>query len=221
MHKFSIPKIFQFGHNETEYDFPAPCSFGGNFPTQTVHTAMQIVDVSFLSLHLDLIAIAFYYLHYIFNDFVVLILNLVIDIKLVLCIRKNLRQKLKAKQKECDQSFSLGPGVYETKLKKLAENLKKKNTVENKANALIITNVAIYIVCRLPELAGALFFPLSKLVFSHYQCNAYKLCFLIYNSTEYLYMISYAFPILICYHFNSNFQTGFKNIFKFKSKTKL
>ena len=97
---------------------------------------------------------------------------------------------------------------------KLIEELKKKKNVENKANALIISNVVIYVLCRLPELVGVFFFYFHETILpSDGICRVDILCYLVYNTIEYIYIISYLFNILLYYKLNSNFRRGFQNLF--------
>ena len=195
----SINKVFEYHYRGklNDYDLPSPFSVSMFWTT--------VIKVE----------LVFYFLHYIINDFVILIINLVIDIKLVFIIKANLKHKIDAMKNTVETDFLANTRI-QVKNQKLEESLKKKKSVENKANALIVANVFIYFFCRIPELAGMLYFPFFR--FSDGYCTNHLLCYLIYNTMEYMYMLSYAFTILICYKFNSNFQIGFKNLFRSKNK---
>ena len=193
----STAKMFEYQIYFLNFDYDFPSPFFLSFRDKTPASYVELV---------------FYYLHYIINDFVILIINLVVDIKLVFIIKANLKQKI-----ENEKNF-LEPGSpsnfsSEKKISKMEENLKKKKSVENKANALIVANVFIYFFCRIPELVGTLVFPFSQSLFPVGFCSEFLICYLIYNTMEYMYMLSYAFTILICYKFNSTFSNRIQKPF--------
>ena len=157
----------------------------------------------------------FYFLHYILNDFLVLIINLFIDIKLVFEIKKNLTKKLKFY--EFNSVKSASSLVRKLEITRLKEELIKKRKTENKANEMIIIIVFIYLFCRLPEFVGIFYF-YFKPYLSNFQasCRNSSICYFISNVVEYFYMLSYIFNIVLYYKFNSNFRKGFRLFFHLK-----
>ena len=149
----------------------------------------------------------FYFFHYIFNDLVILIMNMFIDIKLVVVVRRDIKQKL---------AFQTSSSQSRLKL------LQKKEKIIKKTNSMILVNLVLYLFCRLPELGSHIFFYVyHNLKPSDHQkvlkqCSDLLFCYLLANSIEYLYMLAYLFNILIYYKFNSNFRIGFGNLFGLK-----
>ena len=195
----SISKFFEFDFEYVTYDSPAPFYI----------KAMNHSDTGYTR-------IVFYFLHYLLNDLVFLVINLIIDAFLVAKIKSNLKEKLKARS-HTNQTQNLS----EADVRKLEEEVKKKKSVEHKANQLIVSNIIIYVLCRLPELFGIFHFyfdfnPLSI----NKDCEGEILCYLIANSIEYLYMLAYLSNIIIYYKFNNNFQIGFRNFFGLARKEK-
>ena len=137
-------------------------------------------------------------IHYILNDFVLLLVNLIVDLKLVCLIKADLKQKIK---------FS-GSQASNQKL------LKKSHSVQNKANYMIIINMVIYLFCRMPELASRIYFLLNERTDTLlYNCSVEIFCYLLANTIEYLYMLSYSFNLIIYYNFISSFRAGFRQFF--------
>ena len=147
-------------------------------------------------------------LHYILNDLVLLIVNLVVDIKLVICIKASLAQK-----SEILERFESS----EPEKAKMKEEEKKRKKSENKANMMILTNLVIYLFCRLPELLEIIFEFFKPFSYIDH-CEVDIFCYLLKNTIEYLYMLSYLFNILIYYKFNSNFRMGLANFFNLSQK---
>ena len=110
---------------------------------------------------------------------------------------------------------SLGNSDKEPK-EKLKKELDHKRNVENKSNMMIITTLILYVICRLPELLGIIYFYDNKLSKFVVLCQDNILCSLLDNIIEYLYLISYCTNILFYYKFNNNFQKGFRNYFNFE-----
>ena len=104
---------------------------------------------------------------------------------------------------------------------KLSEESKKIKSAEKKANALIVTNIFIYLVCRLPELFATVYFFIQEILFSTPSlCYLNIIWYLISNTIEYIYMLSYLFNILIYFKFNTNFKKGFRNFFKKRNRAR-
>ena len=137
-----------------------------------------------------------YYAHYVLNDFVILALNVGVDVCLVRVIKAELRQKMRARLQNAAAAAS-------------SKEKRKKKLVERKANALVIVNVLIYLLCRLPELVGLIVLFFSRRLFG-VDCDLRIICFLAANFLEYLYMLSYLSNIFLYYKFNTAFHTGLK-----------
>ena len=179
----------QINHNIKYIIYDAPNPFGLDLRNFS-HFTISIV------LHLA---------HYILNDFLLLIINLIIDIFLVVHIKRDLKKKIENKLKAMNAN-----SMYDAK--KMKEMLCKKKSVEKKANALVLSNMVIYGLCRLPELLAMIYFFIHDAVFpSQMYCLMQLFCYLLSNTIEYIYMISFLFNILILYKFNTNFKKGFKN----------
>lgn len=149
------------------------------------------------------VKLSFYIIHFILNDFVTLILNLIVDIRLIQIIKSDLDEKLKNK-------FHNKTDLSELDKKKLKDEEKKKTSVERKANAMIVVNVFIYLICRLPEI-GSLFFYFFTPELTR-SCTL-DICHLVSDFIDYLYILSYMFNIFIYYKFNTNFNKGLRNFF--------
>ena len=173
-------------------------------PTAFMINSFQLKKFWYLS--------ALYLFHYIFNDILLLTVNLIIDIKLVTVIKSDLLEKFRLKA-------NLFEGDSTTRFLKFKNDLKYKKKVENKANSMIIASFVVYVICRLPELLGVLYF-YNNSIFSvqAYYCAKELLCYLIDDSIDYLYMLSYSTNIMFYYKFNSFFQRGFRRFFGLKIK---
>ena len=109
--------------------------------------------------------------------------------------------------------------MTEAERKKLNDELKKKKKAENKANSLIVWNIGISVFCRLPELIGIFYYFLNTNTNSQvFLCYANIFCYLLADTLEYFYMLSYSLSIFVYYRFNSNFQRGFRSFFVLKNK---
>ena len=152
-------------------------------------------------------------MHYTTNDFIILLVNFIIDIKLVMVIKEDLKKKLR---------FMTTNESSQGQNSRTESILKKKKSVENKSNMMIILNFFTYLLCRVPELLGKIFFYFSddpNFTLSGFKsCTLEIFCYLLSNTIEYLYMLSYSFNIFFYYHFISNFRTGFRRIFRFYQK---
>ena len=163
--------------------------------------------------------VTIYVFHYIFNDFILLLINLIIDIRLVIEIRRDLKSKKDFAIKNHDKSSATttattttttteNNAILEAKYKEKLNDIKKanKNTIK-----MIVYSFMLYFFCRFPELCFYLY-----LIF------AYKFdLFIIHtlgplgvNVVEYIYVVSYSFNIFFYFKFNKNFRTAFKNLFK-------
>lgn len=90
--------------------------------------------------------------------------------------------------------------------------------LEEKINRIIVANLMVYTVCRLPELTlmvAIYFFDLRDTIFEG-QCSVLKICYLLSDSIQYLYMISYITNIYFYYRFNSNFEKSLRKLLNLK-----
>ena len=51
-----------------------------------------------------------------------------------------------------------------------------------------------------------------------YSCSQNIICYLVYNSIEYMYMLSYTLNIFIYYNFSSFFNQGCRNVLGLATK---
>ena len=126
----------------------------------------------------------FIFFHLFLNDFTILIFNLLIDVFLIQSVKAELSKKMLNMQKNLTTSNTTSNHQVD---EKSAQKLKKKNaSVERKANTLIIINLVIYIVCRLPELLNVFFNYYSQKIF-HFTSKTALVYILANNFTEYCY----------------------------------
>ena len=153
----------------------------------------------------------FYFFHYILNDLVLLLVNLVIDICLIRLIKLNLAKKFEIRLKNLDDN--------KQQEEKLKAELKSKRSVENKSNAMIVATLFVYFFCRLPELGGAFFFYFFKMK-QHFgyiiSCDIISSCYLLANIIEYSYMVSYITNVFFYYKFNKDFSRGLRMFLSLK-----
>jgi hypothetical protein len=152
---------------------------------------------------------ALYFTHYILNDFVILVINLIVDICLVREIKRDVTKKQEFRHKEeVLNNFVKTPSHSET-----STDIKK---LESKANAMIVMTLVVYLFCRLPELGSTFFFVYFSMYLNYYKvyCFNVNFCYLLSNTIDYLYMVSYSTNIFFYYKFNKNFKRGFKAFFK-------
>ena len=189
----SSTKVLEYEFNYAFYESPSPFR-------------MSIDNIGHANYFI--VSSVLYMTHYILNDFLLLLVNLFIDILLVRHIKKDLKMKIQHK-------FNATEFGNQSNENQLIEAIKKKKSVEKKANALVISSIFIYTLCRLPELVGEVMFYMEFMLFPQEPaCTFQIICYLIYNTIEYIYMISYLFSILTLYKFNTNFKRGFNNFFR-------
>ena len=175
---------------------------------QTFYDTPSLFKLSAENFMLSKTKAIFYFIHYILNDFIILLINLVVDIRLVSLIKRNLEAKHLNQQR-------LEKNKEDNNLWKLKEEEDKKASVERKANTLIVVNVFIYVFCRFPELLGQ-FYLYFNVFLEQEVCFISLFCYLVFNFIEYMYMLSYLFNIFLYYKFNSFFRKGLRNYFGMK-----
>ena len=157
--------------------------------------------------------VLFYFVHFFFNDCLILLLNLVVDCCLVRLIKWDLVQKMLNKQNMNSINHT---EMSPLEMKRMKEEEMKKAAVERKSNAMIVLSVVIYLFCRVPELVGILVFYFFEEIYM--SCLANFICYSLSSFVEYLYMLSYIFNIFLYYNFNSYFRHGLRNYLGFKQK---
>lgn len=148
--------------------------------------------------------------HYVINDFVLILFNFVIDLVLVVKIRKELSQK-KQLTKKMVERFDSSKSTYRKKI----DEIKKAH---DDTNRLIIWALCLFMVCRLPELVFELHFLFLKPsddMFSYNSiCLSDGLCSILKDTTQFLYMFSYCVNIFLYCKFNKKFRQAFNDFFK-------
>ena len=189
----SSSKIFEYSTDFNVYDSPSPFRVSVEYFSKNASSSV------------------FYLSHYIFTDFFLLLVNILIDLFLVRKVKSDLKVKNRNQMEKMNEASTFEKN-------KLTEELKRNKSVKKKANALVICNIVVYVVCRLPELIGIFWEFLQPKMISatDFICQFNILCYLIYNTIEYVYMISYLFNIVIFYKFNNNFKKGLQNLWKRK-----
>ena len=147
-----------------------------------------------------------YCFHYILNDFILLLINLIIDIRLVILIRKDLNSKKGFALKNFNQNNHQLNEILKNKLNKTLDEI---HLAEINTNKMIIYSFILYLFCRLPELC---------LYFYLILCGT-NINFIIHsfgpvaiNLVEYIYVLSYSFNLFFYFKFNKNFRDAFKNL---------
>ena len=151
-----------------------------------------------------------YFFQYIFNDIVILVLNLFIDVLLVKTIKKELKCKINTQTRIINSKS--GP-ASELERKKIKKDEERKVAVERKVNLMIVISVILYIFCRVPEVIGIfVFYYFYDFSYTRF-CISSVFCYLASNVIEYMYMVSYILNIFLYYKFNTFFKRGFRNFF--------
>lgn len=145
--------------------------------------------------------------HYILNNLVFILLNLIIDLLLVLQMRKQLKVKAinaKAFHKSSSRKNSL---ILSNKLNEILK-------AETELNKMILYMFLIYLICRLPELFSFLVLK-ERLLFkvTSYIYTARYIYSLQTNIVHFFYLVSYLFNIFFYYKFNKFFRQAFKLTF--------
>ena len=181
-------------------------------------TESPMLDIFYMVLRKKWFNSVIYVLHYILNDFVLLLINLIIDILLVRVIRKDLKSKKKFANQNYDNNNSSENNnqnaIIEAKYKAKLDEIKKANRSTIK---LIVYSSILYLTCRLPEVCFFLFMIFAN---KNNQYLIHTLGPLGVNVVEYMYVLSYSFNILFYLKFNSQFRKGFKNYFNMNNTNK-
>ena len=140
----------------------------------------------------------FYFFHYILNDLVILAIVLVIDIRLILVVKRSLSQKIQVRISF--QNLDSVATNTSASSKRLKEEYDNKKSIENKANAMIVANMVLYLICRVPEMAATFFYYFHLFRSSSgvlIACLNTSFCYQLANTIEFFYILSYLFDILI------------------------
>ena len=146
-----------------------------------------------------------YVAHFVINDFILLVVNLAIDLLLVVHIRGNLKKK---------DALTTEVG---TSQKDVDRRLKEKQAAERNTNKLLVYQIIMFILCRFPELTfriHILFIENIKLYSTPFKypewCQTQYFCYLLANNVQFLYMISYSANVYFLTKFNRPFREGLR-----------
>ena len=145
--------------------------------------------------------LAIYLIHFLFNDFILLIANFLVDIFLV----KNMRSLLK-KKKEFNRK------IYHESNKKNQEalsNLKEIKSSEKSTNKMLIYSFVTFFFCRFPELCVYLYLATPF----YNQTIIYNFAPMLINIIHYLYILSYSTNLFFYKKFNHYFRDAFYRAF--------
>ena len=183
----------------------------GNYYSQLEFPSLNMFDL-IESKHWFIVFI--YLFHYIFNDFFLLILNLIIDIRLVILVRRDLSTKRRFAIKNFNSNKSSNVStVLEKNLKKTLDEI---SVAEKNTNKMIIYSFIVYLLCRLPELCLYFYLILcdESIVFVIHSLGPVAI-----NVVECMYVLSYSFNLFFYFKFNKNFRDAFKNFFNISQTT--
>ena len=151
--------------------------------------------------------VVIYAFHYITNDFILLVLNFAIDLKLFFITRANLKA-IK------DNLFAMN---QREDVKQMNSQLEEIRSSETNINKLVIYSFLVYLFCRIPELLCYLHLlfvqDLSEYGFDYYSFCQTVTCGLLINSIHFLYMLTYISNFCFYYKFNKIFRQGVKKMF--------
>ena len=145
-------------------------------------------------------------IHVIANDIVLFIFYFLVDILLVVQVRKDLSKKKKIILKET---------AKHVKIKKL-QDIQKTHDDTNK---MVVFNLFLFFLCRLPEF----FFHLQLVILRDTDsdseaystiCISNNLCGLMLDMTQFMYMFTYCMNIVFYYKYNRNFRFAFRSLFR-------
>ena len=149
--------------------------------------------------------IVIYSLHYVLNNGFLLFANMIIDVRLFFCIRKQLAKK-RNNIMNMEISHSMSKNLHEIK------------RAESNATKLVIFPLIVYMFCRLPELVFHLhiFFIVDNSIisFDYFTFCRFSVCLLLINTIQYLYMISYLTNLFFYIKFNKQFRMGLRKFIK-------
>ena len=142
------------------------------------------------------------YVHYVFNNCLALIVNILIDCLLIIAMRKDLKSKAR--------NIMLRNTVLSSDLasKKLADIAKTQTNL----NKMIIYLMLVYLVCRFPHFLMFLLF-LFHIYDRLDSMDAANLYTMQHNTIEFLYLLSYLSNIYFYMKFNKYFRLAFKSYF--------
>ena len=165
----------------------------------------------------------FQYLSIIFSDLAYILITLIIDLVLVIYIRKTMKR-----------SHNLGNFVrnVNSTTNHMVENLrnvekkrkKKKESIQNRITWMIVLNSINFTLFRLPlavlSLYGFIFYYDSKTkeyrpsLSSYIVCRYFKFCLNLQELLHAFYLLSFIFQFIIFFKFDKNFREGFSNLKK-------
>ena len=158
-----------------------------------------------LTRKIDWLFLISYLVHYLLNDLVLLLLNLIVDALLVWKIRAHLSQKRKFAAK----SLANGTGKRIASLKLYHKRMEEIHETEKNSNEMIIFTLVVYSLCRLPELLLYIYFLTPwcpDQAFSTYAP-------ILINIIQYMYALSYTTNLFFYFNFNRTFRQVFRRTF--------
>ena len=183
-----------------EYNESASLSYLYENPIIYIYEMIFILKSIFFTL--------IYLFHYILFDFVILLINLIVDIWLVIHVKRGLKQKKAFNHKLLNDSVGRN--------KQAEKRLDEIRKSEKSANQMIIFSLVVYIFCRLPELVVYLYFSLP--VYNRESINIVGP--ILINIIQFLYVFSYSLNLLFYFKFNFPFKIAFSNIFTYFKEEK-
>ena len=157
-------------------------------------------------------------LHYTINDLILFSIQMIVDILLVIQIKKDLRTK------KATLRSTMGRKKEENVIKKL----NYLSHISNETNRMIIYSLTLNIFYRLPEFVLyyyiIMIFKLNQLsidviVSFDFFCLT-QFCGLMINLIEFVYLLSYSFFIFFYFKYNISFRNGFKKFFSKQTNKK-
>ena len=156
-------------------------------------------------------------IHYTFNDVVLFLVQMIIDILLVIQIKKDLHMK--------KQSLKT---LLKSKQDESSKKLEYLSHVSQEANRMILYFLVLNAFFRLPEFSlniylNAFFVPEFKPIneLSSFSWLCYnQLCILLIFLIQFIYLLSYSSYIFFYFKYNKSFRNGFWQFF-FRSQKKL
>ena len=118
----SIEKVFEYNRDFSSTFYDSPNQFDLSISSRSNNFLLDTI---------------LYFMHYTTNDFIILLVNFIIDIKLVMVIKEDLKKKLR---------FMTTNESSQGQNSRTESILKKKKSVENKSIMMIILNFLCYLI---------------------------------------------------------------------------
>ena len=149
--------------------------------------------------------------HIVLNNLVLFLLNFLIDVLLVVHVRKDLSKKKRSVVNEST-----------TKSTKKLDDIKKARLDTNR---MIVLSLLLFFITCAPELSLELYFVFAKFEAIPYSftniCMADGLCKLMKSFCRFLYLLSYCVNVLLLYKYNKNIRTALQDLLHLKASKKV